>query len=286
MLAAIGRNTRLRERPEIQAAIRGLLPQPDAAAALLPVLGRPEFSDAERLDVIDRGWNRLTPPQRLTALELLFGRPRASRPGRSSRAGRGVCSVPRTDPSPSVRERTLAGLNDLPPFRSGRARGPVAPERRWPTTRRRLRKLGLALAASKGSFWDRADATEHLARLLVDPDATVRSQALDLVKHHRPGRQAPAPGAQGQGPGRGPRPRGPRRGRPPRRGPRSGRGAGRRRADQTAAAQPGDIPPHGEPDLLPGRRRRLRLRQLPRQPHDPADRRGRPGHGILRTSSS
>ena len=46
------------------------------------------------------------------------------------------------------------------------------------------RKLGLALAATRASFWERADALEYLARLLIDPDAAVRSEALDLVKHH------------------------------------------------------------------------------------------------------
>ncbi len=59
MLAAIGRNSRLGESPVIKAAIRSLLYRDDAAADLLPILGRPEFTNAERLSVVVRGWNRM-----------------------------------------------------------------------------------------------------------------------------------------------------------------------------------------------------------------------------------
>ena len=55
-----------------------------------------------------------------------------------------------------------------------------------------IRKLGLTLSATKSTFWKRPDALEYLARLLVDPDAAVRSEALDLVKHHRLVEEHPA----------------------------------------------------------------------------------------------
>ena len=48
-----------------------------------------------------------------------------------------------------------------------------------------IRRRGLALAASKSSFWERPDSREYLARMLIDSDSAVRSDALDLVKHHR-----------------------------------------------------------------------------------------------------
>ena len=75
VLAAIGRNGRLSESPVIKAAIRSLLTREDAAADLLPILGRPEFTNPERLSVIDRGWKRISPQQRITALDLLFAQP-------------------------------------------------------------------------------------------------------------------------------------------------------------------------------------------------------------------
>ena len=183
VVAAIGRNSRLRDRPDIKAAVRGLLTLPDAAAVLLPLLGGAEFSDAERLDVVDRGWNRLTQPQRATALDLLFAHPELL--DRAEPPTRAVEFLLRAadDPAPSVRERTLAGLRDLPSFRSGKAAVPLL-LRSLANDSPETRKLGLALAASKASFWERADAIEYLARLLVDPDAAVRSEALDLVKHH------------------------------------------------------------------------------------------------------
>ena len=46
VLAAIGRNSLLGESPVIQATIRSLLHRDDAAADLLPILGRPEFTNA------------------------------------------------------------------------------------------------------------------------------------------------------------------------------------------------------------------------------------------------
>ena len=54
--------------------MRDLLARDEAAAALLPVLGRPEFTDGEVLGVLDRGWPKFTQPQRMTAIEILFGR--------------------------------------------------------------------------------------------------------------------------------------------------------------------------------------------------------------------
>lgn len=181
VLAAVGRNPRLGDRPEIKTAIRRLISRDNAAALLLPVLGQPEFTDAERLDVVHRGWNRLNAPDRIRALDLFFGRPdlldRAEPPERMVELLRRAV----TDPSATVRERVFAGISIPRTFWSG-------------TTAPRLllfsladdapaiRKLGLNLAASKQNFWNRPDALEHLARLLVDPDASVRSAALDQVE--------------------------------------------------------------------------------------------------------
>jgi hypothetical protein len=183
-LAAIGRSGRLGQSPVIRSAIRSLLPREDAAADLLPVVGRPEFTVAERLSVIDQGWNRINPRQRISALDLLFAQPSLVDRAEPADQFLGVLRRAATDPSASVRERALSGVSDLPAFWSSRraiqllliALADDSPA---------IRKLGLALAASKSSFWERPDSREHLARLLVDPDASVRSDALDVVKHHR-----------------------------------------------------------------------------------------------------
>jgi hypothetical protein len=45
-----------------------------------------------------------------------------------------------------------------------------------------LRRQGLLLASKRAGFWNRPDALEHLKRLLVDPDASVRELALEAVK--------------------------------------------------------------------------------------------------------
>ena len=184
VLAAIGRNGRLGESPVIKAAIRSLLPREDAAADLLPVLGRPEFTAAERLSVIDRGWNRITPPQRITALDLLFAQPALVDRAEPTDQILELLRRAATDPSAAVRERALSGISGLPAFWSSRKASQlllIALADDTPS----IRKLGLALAASKSSFWERPDSREHLARLLLDPDASVRSDALNVVKHNR-----------------------------------------------------------------------------------------------------
>jgi HEAT repeat protein len=191
LLAAIGRNPGLAADPEIVAAIRKLLDDGEPAAELLPVLGHRELSDSEVLTVLDRGWDGLTPPQRATALEILFGR--ATILDRSDPPEPLVHLLRRaiTDASAAVREKALQGMDRIPPFWSGRTAaglllGVLADDS--PA----LRKLGLAMSATNAPFWDRPDAREHLARLLIDPDASVRSEALELVKHHRVAARSPA----------------------------------------------------------------------------------------------
>jgi hypothetical protein len=184
LVSAISRSGRLREQPEIRAAVRRLLPLPDAAALLLPILGGPEFADEERFEVLDRGWDRLTLDQRLQALDLLLTRlellDRATPPAKAVALVRRAA----TDRAPTVREHAWTGLQRLPEFWSGRS-APALLLIALADDASTMRRLGLALAATKASFWTRPDALEYLARLLVDPDAAIRSDALDLVKHHR-----------------------------------------------------------------------------------------------------
>jgi HEAT repeat protein len=184
VLAAIGRNPRLSDLPEINFAIHGLVSREDAAHLLLPVLGRSEFSDAEALDVIDRGWDRLSAQDRGRALELLFAR--SDLLDRRDPSAKAVELLRRaaTDPSSQIRERTLAGIRSLSTFWSSRS-APQLLLFALADDTPAIRKLGLTLAAAKSAFWERPDAREHLSRLLIDPDAGVRSEALELVKHHR-----------------------------------------------------------------------------------------------------
>jgi HEAT repeat protein len=184
VLSAIGRNTRLGTRAEIVEAMKGLLHRAEAAAELLPVLGRAEFSDADRIAIVERGWSSFSTDQRLAAIEVLLSHPEAlDRPDPPESAVE-ILRRAVTDASPSVRERTLQGLRNLPRLWSSRhASGLLLSALADDSPA--VRRLGMGLAASRASFWQRADALEHLARLLVDPDASVRSEALALVKHHR-----------------------------------------------------------------------------------------------------
>jgi hypothetical protein len=62
------------KRPEIIAAIRGLMTRDDAAPSFPPLLRRPLFHDAEVLAIVLHAWPRLTPPERLQAIKALLDR--------------------------------------------------------------------------------------------------------------------------------------------------------------------------------------------------------------------
>ncbi len=103
-----------------------------------------------------------------------------------------------TDVSAVVRERAFSGITGLPAFWSNRKASQlllIALADDAPA----IRKLGLALAASKSSFWERVDSREHLTRLIVDPDASVRADALQVVKYNRLVARFPALAQPGEG---------------------------------------------------------------------------------------
>ncbi|WP_165230803.1 HEAT repeat domain-containing protein [Aquisphaera insulae] len=191
VIAAIGRNLRLGSLPEIRDAIRAMANDPSVAADLLPMIGRADFSRDERLGIIDRAWPRASKQQRLDSLDVLFSQP--DPPDRAEPEAMGLSILRRAsvDASPEVREHALEAVGRLRTLRGGPAGtrlmlGALAddtPE---------IRRLGLVLTSSSTAFWDLPDAQEHLCRLLLDPDAMVRSDALDLARHHRLAARFPA----------------------------------------------------------------------------------------------
>ena len=233
VLAAIGRNGRLGESPVIKAAIRSLLPREDAAADLLPVLGRPDFTAAERLSVIDRGWNRITPPQRISALDLLFAQPALVDRAEPSDQVLDLLRRAATDPSASVRERALSGISGLPAFWSSRKASQlllIALADDTPAIREarprpgRIEVLVLGAARRPGA----SGPTPGRPRRLGATGRPRRGQTPS------PGRKVPRTGETSEGPDRGSRARSPCRGRAPGRWHRPGRRAGRSLPVQTA----------------------------------------------------
>src|SRR5262249_59180994 len=109
ILPAIGRNERLAGQPELMAAIRRLMNRADAAPSLLPVLRWPVVRDAEVLSIVLHAWARLSPPQRLQALEALLGRPALVDLASPREQVMQVLRAAVTDPSAEVRDRALRG---------------------------------------------------------------------------------------------------------------------------------------------------------------------------------
>jgi cellulose synthase operon protein C len=183
ILKLIGRNPRLGSRPEILASIRGLLKRDEAAPSLLPVLRWPAIHDAEVLAIVLHGWPRLTQPERLQAIEALFGRPALVDVTEPREQVMEVLRRAVTDPSAVVRDRALRGINSLPALWAGKGSSKLllsALADDEPTLRRR----GLTLASTKIGFFTRPDSQEYLKRLLVDPDSQVRLLALSTVEQH------------------------------------------------------------------------------------------------------
>jgi HEAT repeat protein len=184
VLRAIGRNERLAAHPDLLSTIRELIARKDAAPGLLPVLHWPAVSDSEVLSLLDQGWPKLTQPQRLEALGVLFGRPALLDRSEPSEPAMNLLRRAVTDPSPAVRENVLRGIGGLEALSSGRGATALLFSALADDTPG-LRRLGLSLGNSRPAFWNRSDAQEHLKRLLVDPDATVRTLALAIVERHR-----------------------------------------------------------------------------------------------------
>jgi cellulose synthase operon protein C len=183
VMKLIGRNRRLAARPEIIAAVRGLMKRDETAASFLPLLRRPVFHDAEVLAIVLHAWPRLTPPERLQAIEALLGRlalVNVAEPREQviEALRRGV-----NDSSAAVRDRTLRGINSLPVLWAGKSSTKLLLSA-LADDEPALRRRGLTLASTKPGFWTRPDTQEHLKRLLVDPDPQVRLLALSTVERH------------------------------------------------------------------------------------------------------
>jgi hypothetical protein len=140
----------------------------------------PALGDSEVLSLLDHAWATLNGPQRLEAIQVLFGRPAVLDRADPSVSALGVLRRAVADPSPAVRDQTLRGISSLPALWSGRAATTLLLSALADDTPD-LRRLGLTLGASRSGLWARADAQEHLKRLLVDPDAAVRELALSVV---------------------------------------------------------------------------------------------------------
>jgi hypothetical protein len=185
LVRAVARNPRLLNHDEIHAASRALLSRPDAARVLQPVLGQPWFGDTEVLRMLADGWARtVDPKERLALLDVLFQRRAAIDVEEPAEAVQELLRAAVTDKAPSVRERTLNAIAGLPALAKGSVSRRLLLSALADDTPA-LRLLGLRLAATRPGFWERADAQEHLLRLLVDPDTRCREQALLIVEEAR-----------------------------------------------------------------------------------------------------
>jgi cellulose synthase operon protein C len=191
VMEAIGRNEQFAVRAEILAAIRRLIAQEKVSPSLIPVLSWPVIHDDEVTAVVPRVWPDLTQPQRLQALDVLLRRPALVDVAEPHEAVMRLLRRASTDPSASVRQRTLRGVVGLTNLWAAKNSTPLVLSA-LADDASSLRRMGLTLASSRPGFWSRPDALEYLKRLLIDPDTDVRIAALSTVKDHRLIREAPA----------------------------------------------------------------------------------------------
>ena len=184
VLQAIGKNHRLATNPEILTTVRGLIGRPEAAPSLLPVLRWAALGHGEVVSLLEQAWPRLSQPQRAQAIDVLLERRELLDQADPPEPALNVLRRGLTDSSPTVRERTLAGVSSLPKLWSSRAATSLLLSALADDSPA-LRRQGLALAMKRPGFWTRPDALEHLKRLLVDPDGHVRELALSVVETHR-----------------------------------------------------------------------------------------------------
>ena len=211
MLQAIGRNNRLAARPEILGTIRKLIAQPEAApsSAARSSNGRPRLTrKCSRCST--RPGRELSQPQRLEAIEVLFGRPALLDRSEPSESALKVLRRGVTDSSPAVRERTLRGISSLPALWSGRAATTLLLSALADDTPA-LRRQGLTLGAPEDRLVEparRPRASEAAARRSRRPGARAGAfgrRAKPAARGHRKGEHEDAgPGAARQGASRRP----------------------------------------------------------------------------------
>ncbi|WP_197491116.1 HEAT repeat domain-containing protein [Planctomyces sp. SH-PL62] len=183
LIAAIGRNPALSRRAEIVAATAALASLPDSAADLLPILDRLGLADDNVFAAIGRGWDGYDVSRKSEAIRVLLRRREARGDAAPPRPLLDLLRKASADSSEAIREQAFSALIEQASENGAGAFPPLLLA--LADASPKIRRLGLAATASRASFWDRGDAMERLASLLVDPDAGVRSDALDAVKYHR-----------------------------------------------------------------------------------------------------
>jgi hypothetical protein len=182
LIQAIGRNSTLVQT--LKAELRAFLTAPDAWRTLLPVLNREVFHDDEAIEAIERGWSASSDSKdRVQMLEVLTSRKSLVDQRRPSEKVVQILRRGATDSSVVVRERTFNLL--------------AAARTLWDTpVGGRLLYIGLAddspairlqclkLSAGNAGLWERAETSEYILRLLTDPDAKIRAEALTAVERH------------------------------------------------------------------------------------------------------
>jgi HEAT repeat protein len=188
VVRAIARNRALMATPEILSQLRSILLEADPRP-LLPVLGQPDFSDAEVLAAIARSWPESSEVvDRLGLLDVLLSRPGLIDAGEPQPQASELLRLAVVDRSASVREKALGTID--------RVRNRKLADRLLlaglADDTPSLRRQALAQASSRESFWSKPEASERLLALLVDPATQVREQALATVERQGLARGVPA----------------------------------------------------------------------------------------------
>jgi cellulose synthase operon protein C len=184
LVPAIARNQTLLEDSGLRQDLRGQLRSPGAWRVLLPVLRQPAFHDGEVLAVIDSGWSESGDfEERVKLLDLLASRKTLIDQQRPAEKVVQFLRRGATDPSVGVRERTFNLLAGVPKLWNTPLAGRllyIGLADDSPTVRLQCLKLG----EGNADLWKRAETSEYILRLLIDPDRKIRREALAAVERH------------------------------------------------------------------------------------------------------
>jgi HEAT repeat protein len=182
---ALSRNRALVADPEILAELKSQVSRPEAAVALRAVLALPEFSDEECLAAVVRAWSlAANAGDKIALFDLLTARKALLDSATLNDRAVSVVRAAITDASPLVREHALVAVSSLERFRASHVSGSLLLSALADDTPA-LRVVGIKLASEQARFWDRADARELLAQLLIDPSAAAREAALAAAEQRR-----------------------------------------------------------------------------------------------------
>lgn len=175
--------------PEILQAVRTYSNRPEAAFNLGPILAYPQFSNAEILGILFRGWCSSSLNEHKLAILTAIRTCESLRQGESIPAQlQEILTSAIRDPSSEVRESVLGilgAIKETPNWLVDLLRIALCEDVSF------VRWRVLDISAQHEKVWQESQFRDALSRAITDPSQDIRKKALEIIQEHRLVRRFP-----------------------------------------------------------------------------------------------